>query len=293
MIDSASLRKRLSFIRYLYTLAARQANDPVPMAYVSVLTLHDSVELFLNLACEHHDVPLKNRPDFMEYWDFLNPKLDQPLGHKLSMRRLNETRRSLKHRGILPDGDAIQEFKATTHDFFLTNTPLIFSCNFEELSLVDLVSCQEARCSLKEAEEKLSSGDTANAATLAAKAYQQLIWAHVHTAEDRTIQQALRYQHRLRFSARPVTGEHREVASYLDQLHESVEAIKKVLLVLALGLDYQRYRRFNQLAPVDLVFMNAAGGWTVPRYDAQLSEEDCSFCIGFVVDCALSLQSRA
>lgn len=38
---------RLGFVRYLYQLALQQSEQPEPMATASVLTFHDSADLFM------------------------------------------------------------------------------------------------------------------------------------------------------------------------------------------------------------------------------------------------------
>lgn len=45
--------KRLSFIKYLFNLGVEQSHKPEPLCWASVLTFHDSVELFLQLSAEY------------------------------------------------------------------------------------------------------------------------------------------------------------------------------------------------------------------------------------------------
>ena len=51
-----STSRRLAFIRYLYTQAFEQADQPEPFCAASVLSFRDAIEMFLGLACEHKDV---------------------------------------------------------------------------------------------------------------------------------------------------------------------------------------------------------------------------------------------
>jgi hypothetical protein len=58
MLDEPTSR-RLSFIRYLYTQAFEQANQPEPFCAASVLGFHDAIEMFLYfvLAQAAHNTP--------------------------------------------------------------------------------------------------------------------------------------------------------------------------------------------------------------------------------------------
>lgn len=290
MLDSAVLRKRLSFIRYLYTVGARHVDNPIPMSYMAVLIFHDCTELFLELAAEHKDVSVKSNSSFMEYWDLLSTKLGQPLSHKESMRRLNDARRSLKHSGIFPAEDALEEFKASVHDFFLTSTPLVFGCEFEQLSLVDVVSSEHARQALHEAEQALATGETRHAAMLAAQAFLQLVQDHIVSTGDYKLRAAFRSRHTV--STLNLSTDSSQVGLSLERLSESVQWITQIVLHLALGLDYRSFLRFSRLTPVDLMCKGPSGEWSSPiEASQQLSGEDCRFCIDFVIESALKLQS--
>jgi hypothetical protein len=51
--------KRLPFIRYLYSVALQQSRQPKPMNAASILTFHDSIELFLHLSCRDLGINVK------------------------------------------------------------------------------------------------------------------------------------------------------------------------------------------------------------------------------------------
>src|SRR6266496_2832550 len=116
-LDETEMR-RLAFARYLFTLGVSQSKAAEPLAPASLLTFHDAVELYLQLASERLNVG-KAQPNFMEYWDFINPKLaPEELPQKESMRRLNKARVALKHHGTFPSKLDVESFRATTASFF-------------------------------------------------------------------------------------------------------------------------------------------------------------------------------
>lgn len=111
--------KRLSFIKYLYQLAVEQSNQPSPKDSSSILTFHDSIELFLQLSGEILNAKIKTTTKFMEYWEIINKELGGvELSQKASMNRLNTARRSLKHSGLLPTKPDIESFRVNSKDFF-------------------------------------------------------------------------------------------------------------------------------------------------------------------------------
>jgi hypothetical protein len=52
--------RRLAFVRYLYGVAVQQSRYPEPLYGTSILTFHDSIELFLQLASEYLNVGKEN-----------------------------------------------------------------------------------------------------------------------------------------------------------------------------------------------------------------------------------------
>jgi hypothetical protein len=62
----------LAFIRMLYQQGIEQARRPEPLSFASLLSFHDSVELFLVLAADHLGASLPRRdPNFLDYWQIL------------------------------------------------------------------------------------------------------------------------------------------------------------------------------------------------------------------------------
>ena len=95
--------QRLAFIRYLYSVAVDQSRQPEPLRVASVLTFHDSIELFLDLACDQFGISSKKTREFKDYWNALEEHLkEQSLFQKRSMERLNMARVSFKHHGNMP-----------------------------------------------------------------------------------------------------------------------------------------------------------------------------------------------
>jgi hypothetical protein len=174
-LDEATLR-RLSFIRYMYQLGADQSRQPEPYSAVSILSFHDAVELFLQLAAEHLNVPIKTDTKFMQYWERLNPKVGgDGLSQKQAMERVNRARVGLKHAGNRPSKEDIVGYQVAVANFFLENTPPVFGMEFADATLINFVKPDSARQRLVQARDSQSEGNLVDALTDAAIAFYEVI----------------------------------------------------------------------------------------------------------------------
>ena len=103
------------------------------MCWATILTFHDSVELFLQLVAEYVNLKERIRDiHFMEYWALLDPCLKvmgkPELTQKISMERLNKARVDFKHYGNPPSKNAITgDFQVNTQNLFEENSLAIFN----------------------------------------------------------------------------------------------------------------------------------------------------------------------
>jgi hypothetical protein len=144
---------------------------------------HDSIELFLQLAVEHLNIKTKDKDTkFSEYWNLLSSIL--PLGYptqKESMLRLNSSRVQLKHHGTRPCKVDIEGFRVNATDFFKENTTPIFGMDFNDISLISMVQCEDARNNLEKAANLIEKGDRKRAIEKIARAFSEIIFDY----EDR------------------------------------------------------------------------------------------------------------
>lgn len=295
MLDKSDVN-RLAFIKYLYTGAVEQSQRPEPFCSASILTFHDAIELFLQFASEYLDVG-KGQPSFMDYWEILASKL--PAGfptQKESMRRMNKARVALKHHGTLPSKLDLEAFRSSVTNFFEENTPAIFSIIFSEISLIDLVQCEETKNNLKEAEHLLEENEIEDSLDKVALAFALLIDDY----ESRKIGEFGRspffFGKSLTFLSSSYMGIERgqvgNLVDFIDKVKESVEALQDVVKILSLGVDYRRYAKFRLLTPH--IYGTIDGKYHVSR--VNLGEngvptvEDVQFCIDFVIESSITLQ---
>jgi hypothetical protein len=295
MLDK-SVVKRLALIKYFYKVAIEQSQRPESLCSASILTFHDAIEFFLQLASEYLDVG-KKQPLFMEYWEILALKLPKGMPtQKESIRRLNRARVALKHHGTSPSKLDIEAFRASATNFFEENTATIFDIKFSEISLIELVQCEETKNNLKESEQLLEENKIEESLDKVAISFTQLIDDYESRKRGHFGRSPFFFGESLTFLSSFHMGIDRsqvgKLADFVDKIKESVEALQVAVKILSLGVDYRRYVKFRLLTPhIDRAlagnYLISRGNWGekgVPRV------EDVQFCIDFVIESAVILQ---
>ncbi|MDH5463595.1 MAG: hypothetical protein OEW49_04740 [Nitrosopumilus sp.] len=285
-----SILRRLSFIKYIYGVGVEQSNRSEPLSSVSILSFHDSAELFLQLASEYLNAS-KNENGFMSYWEVLKEKL--PLGEitqKESMRRLNKSRVQLKHNGTLPSKLDIESFRATITNFFNENTLLIFNIEFDSISMIDVIQNQQVKDNLKKAQELMNKGKSTDCLKELAKALAMLIKDYEERKRDEYGQSPFFFGHNLSFNSSFFMGIDGKLGDFVDKVKESLESIQDAIKVLSLGFDYKRYAKFKLLTPN--VIIDWEGNYVIGDLSSKKSftKDDCKFCFDYVIDSAIRLQ---
>jgi hypothetical protein len=288
--------RRLAFIRYLYTTGVAQSRSPEPVSPVSVLTFHDAVELFLQLASEHLNAGGK-QPQFMEYWEILEAKLSTELSQKESMRRLNKARVALKHAGTFPSQLDIEAFRATVTAFFEENTPAIFGTPLSEVSLAEFVQPIEAREKLKAAQSEKNAGHFGEAVTLASVAFELMVYDYEKKKRNVYGRSPFYFGESFSFLSSSMMDigrgfsadrSARKLGEFIDKVGKSIESVAAAIKVLALGIDYRKYSRFKMLGPS--IFRTASGELVVQPRSISATDMDAQFCVDFVIESALRLR---
>lgn len=289
--------RRLALIRYLFLRAKEQSEAPGPLAAASILSLHDAAEWFLYLICEHLDA---DPPwEFMDYWRKIEDASGVTLTGKASLRRLNNARRELKHRALIPSSSDTRSFADSVETFLEENCMKVFDVSFREISLIELVTPLTAREHLREAVDHSESGNYQDALSAVAIAFEE-----VHQSAD--LMGLGRYGEKLvrdgsvgpnslhpRSFRRGGRDRHDpRLDELLRRLQKILKPMESAIRALSSGIDYQRYLRFSKLTP-DVTGQTADGEWIYTGFGppADPSQDDIDFCIDFVVETALTLES--
>ena len=282
--------RRLAFIKYLLNVAIGQSRQPEPLSAASILTFHDSIELFLQLACEHLDASTKTNITFMGYWETLKPKMSgNGLTQKESMKRLNKSRVSLKHLGILPTKQAIEAYRASAVNFFEDNMPLVFGVDLDSISMINLIKYEATKERLRKAEELKENGEMENAFGEIAIAFELLI--HAYESSKRNFGRSpfffgpdltfLSSSHMLVHNQDIPGSGLSSLSEFVDKVGESLKIMQKAIKILSFGLDYRKYTSFQLLVPYVCQTMDGKYHCNNRRYETP-SIEDYNFCYNFV-----------
>jgi|SRR5579871_2077742 len=295
MLDEITIQ-RLGLIRYIYETAMEESQQPEPFGLISILKFHDSVELFLDLACDKFSIPPNKTQRFRDYWTELEKHLqNQTLSEKRSMERLNDARVSFKHHGSLPHATSIEKFRVNVIDFFEENTPLIFGIEFSKLTMSYLIQQARIRNYLDEANKLLEEGKRRDALTKYAIAFAQLI-------EDFEISATGRASTGLYFNNAPFLHgvdsgfghPFQDFGQFVQGVTTSLDNLQQSMQVLSLGIDYPRYMQFRRLTPQVIKMIGASEYQSLYplKYDNDMmpTTDTCLFCRDFVISSALHIQ---
>jgi hypothetical protein len=311
-LDKVQIR-RLAFIKYLYRLGLESLGRPDPQASASLLAFHDAAELFLGQAAEFVNAPLQPTATFDAYWKALDTALSpKKVARKDAMLRLNRARVALKHHGTFPDRLSLETFARTAEDFFQENTRTVFGVSWAEVSMAILVFPDEAREKVLEAQQLKANGDRNAASAGAAIALEMIVRDYEQRKRDRFGRSPFFLGERL-----PTIGAHSlidsslgafagsnrgreagrrldigKVTRFAESITSTVRDLQSALKIIALGLDFRKYSRFAFLTPRPQLMQD--GTWIVHETrsfsEHTLTEEECQFCVEFVIEASLIMQ---
>ncbi|MEV4672766.1 hypothetical protein AB0K34_14010 [Actinomadura sp. NPDC049382] len=290
--------ERLAFIRMLHQQGNDQSRLPEPLNYTCVLTFHDAIELFLMLAGEHLRAVIPERGNFVaRYFDNIDKSLvgTQLTGRK-AVGRITDLRNAFKHANTWPGPSGIEQSRADAASFFEENTPKVFGVPYIEIHMADLIPQDAIRQMAKDAHAAEASGDMITAMALLREAVDELFRSHIrwedmsrspfsigpdlrHPVSKRTLRAALTDDRQ---------GNARDVAEQLHTMTKIVDEAQAALRVIATGVEYHAYLRFQLLTPrVDYMF---SGGKTIGHHpDYAPSHDDFAYCSAFTVSTAVRL----
>jgi len=166
--------------------------------------------------------------------------------------------------------------------------------NFSEISLIELVKCQNAKSTLKESQQMLSENKLDEALDKVAIAFEQLIDDYEVRKTDEWGRSPFFFGRRMDFLSSFFMDIPRgnKLADFIDRVKESIEAIQESVKILSLGLDYRRYAKFRLLTPIVQRTQGSGGiNYVAQRVsNVNPTKEAVHFCINFVVESAVTLQ---
>lgn len=291
MLNKEIIIKRLSLIKYLYQIGIEQSRQSETIASFSILSFHDSIEMFLKLLSEHRNIR-SDKLNFLDYWTKV-PSLTL----KESMRNLNSRRVNIKHKGLLPSKSDIEISRVNAGEFFEQNTLPQFGIDFKEISLLDLIQYEDVKKNLEIATESLETNDIEKCIEYSALAFDDLIHNYEKSKESYFGSSPFYFGKDLTFLSSFHIGigsefggrKGRKLNDFIDRVKESLEGIQSAVKILSFGIDYKKFSKFKLLTPNIVRFVG--GNRSAEIYgEKKWTKENCQFCIDFVIESSLKLQ---
>lgn len=299
--------ERLVFVKYLLTKSEETKDLERPLSSTAILTLHDSVECFLQLSYEQLSGKAKLSGNLIldTYSEKINEILDskgQQLISKAFIKRINELRNQLKHTTIFIDKRNIQNLYSETEIFLTDFSKTIFDIDFMEISLVELISNEEIKTHLVNAENKIKSNLLQEAMFDIGKAFYELEYLGT-TVQGKYGENILSKHHIVDYLIKyevQIGGQEpdrvlrenlKEIAEDVNRLQDEIHDLKKVV---SLSVDLKKYLKFRNIMPY--VTKIIRGDTRRTEFWAPVEErknkieyslDQVKFCFEFVINLAL------
>lgn len=288
MLSKEIIISRLALIKHLYNVGVEQSKQTETLSAFSILSFHDSIEMFLKLAAEHLSIKSDNFK-FLEYWDHI-PSLTL----KESMRNLNARRVNIKHKGLLPSKSDVEISRVNTIDFFEQNTQPIFDIYFKDVSLLTLISYSDVKIGLEKAQSALNANRIEECIELAAFAFDDLI-NNYSMSKSSGLYAPFFFGQDMTFISSFLLGINRHdktlgnLSEFIDKTKESIVSLQDVIKIISFGIDYRRFVKFKLLTPL---VTRTIGGRQIGQVwgKRKWTKENCQYCINFVLDSSIKLQ---
>lgn len=283
------LLRRLSIIKLLFRSGLEQSQQSDSISFLSILSFHDSIEMFLKLACEYKQIK-SEKFSFIEYWDHL-PHLTL----KESMRNLNARRVNLKHKGLVPAVIEVEASKINTIDFFEQNSKSTFGIEFSEISLLNLIKFEKTRNSLKLSQEEINTNNFKESIKNSLIAFDELLKDYKENKIGIWKKNLFNFPDEIRMSrsinSRKNENKDNRLDDILKMINNKFTHLEKTLEIISLGFDFRKYSKFKL---INSSFYKTSTGEYIfygsEKEEIHFNYKNSNFCLDFVLECSLKLQ---
>lgn len=275
------IHRRIVNAKYVLERASSIQSESSEMSIaISLLLMHDAIELLMLAVLDHLRVSVKKRREFMDFWVEIKQANHAEPPDFIPMESLNKLRVGLKHNGNLPNPQTVRDLLPRAKGFF-ENVLKAYCCiTYAEVSLIDLIDNEEVRKALTNAREKFINCDKPAAMT------------DLKIALHRLEHPKGKHLPKLHAPQKPRLEKAMEQAGwgkYLDQLHSFLSQCANRTNALMFGCDPIRYANFASASPGVQWRMDGshhAYHWT--NYD-DVSLEQFEEHLTFLIDYALKV----
>ncbi|MFD6186117.1 hypothetical protein [Streptomyces goshikiensis] len=281
--------QRLAYSRFLYDEGVAYALRPAPLSSTAVLSFHDAVENFLGLAAQFLGAEVSPGIQFKEYWGQLRPAVALPA--KGAMNTLNNVRVSLKHHGVFPSSQTVEQSRASVLNFFTLATPMVFGIDFDSINMTGLVTQAETAQLVRDAQTHADIGDWVHAMAGLRLAMECLLEQYARPKELERVESPFSFGPRIDGNLLR-KHQNRETDPEVAKTVQVAVATQQAIQVISLGIDFASYIRFTWLTPTINGYMDGPFRYYPTAQEQAVTEQDYAWALNFVIESALQA-SRA
>jgi hypothetical protein len=273
--------RRIVNAKYVLERAAGLQREGHEMSVaVSLLLMHDAVELLMHAVIDH--LGLKKKFEFMSFWSVIKDAGHPEPPDHTPIESLNKLRVGLKHNAILPRAQTVQELLPRVRGFFENVLKAYCNLDYASVSLMDLISDEYVRAALHEAQSKFASGDKTGGLT------------SLRIALHKIQNPKGKYLQLLRAPEKPRMPPEMARAGwdqYFNQLHSFLDQAATQMNGALLDVDPVRYSALLRNTPV--VQWSLSGKQTVIMMStySQVSNDDFVGFLDFLIEYALKAEA--
>lgn len=279
------IHRRLVSAKYILERASGIQVERTEMSMsISVLLMHDAVELLMLAVLDHVNAPSTPKREFKDFWSLVKQTTGKDAPDRIPMDRLNAIRVGMKHKGVMPNPNEARDLLGRVRGFFDNVLTLFCGESYDNISLLDIVPDVEVRKVLKEARGKFFGGDKDHAMVDLQVAFHKL-----RNPEDMVIPGLMAP----RMPSLPSELRQARWDNYLQSIHSFMDASARITNALILGIDPLRYADFLNVGPA--LQWTMAGSYTAvfSRSYAAMTIETFDSLISFLVEYALKTSEVA
>lgn len=256
------------------------------------MAFDNSIEMLMYTCLEYLLVKIRARKHFEDLVDLVSRALDKEKEQAakevlspIEIKNLHRARNAVQHEGNLPSRGDVERYRLVTEAVLRNVCTQIFSIEFSDVSLAQLVKNQAVKTEYLKADEAFSAGTYMDSIIFCTCAFDAAM----------RLEQGRLYG---RFLLHPTaeTEEGKRLLEYVDELNEEIEVLK-------LRLDYKAYQKFREILVFqvgisqpftsieDFGVMESELRSRISSSFASLQETDfrpaARFCLDFTVDSTL------
>lgn len=282
MVDSITMR-RLVIMKQIFSQGKDHRRKYTQMGYMLACHHYDlSIEMLLRMICTDLNIKLKLKEDgFWHIWELVNTEVQKkfknglPLMHEIEA--LRNTRNSIQHAGTIPSDLDVERFEGYTRTFLEDTIKKVFSINFEQVKLSELIDDTILKVYLDEAENLLSENNFEEAIKKLSVAFEigkTKSLGNIYEDDWSRILRPFAFDDIEKILGRRA----------IRDLVEAFEKTEKMLNMLALRLDYEDYLNFKKKSFEVVWYIGESKPKAIGITSEPITKENADFCYNFVLN---------